>query len=125
PTFFLAPLAGVLVDRWDRHRTLVVTQALALVQSALLAVVAFQGETGAAVILQITALSLAQGTINAFDMPARQVLLVQIAERREDLPNAIALNSFPRIIHTPPGCLPSLPDRAESGSLGKIGPGYE
>jgi MFS family permease len=94
PTFFLAPLAGVLVDRWDRQRTLLVTQVLSLVQSALLAVVAFRGEAGTAVILQVLALSLAQGLINAFDMPSRQVLLVQIVERREDLPNAIALNSF-------------------------------
>src|SRR6185436_9958051 len=70
PTFFLAPLAGVLVDRWDRQRTLVVTQVLALAQSALLAVVAFRGETDPGVILQVLALSVAQGFINAFDMPA-------------------------------------------------------
>ncbi len=94
PTFFLAPLAGVLVDRWNRHRTLLVTQVLSLVQSALLAAIAFRGQTGTGVILQILALSVAQGVINAFDMPARQVLLVQIVTRREDLPNAIALNSF-------------------------------
>src|SRR5262249_47134172 len=59
-----------------------------------LAVVAFRGETGAGAVLQIIGLSLAQGLINAFDMPARQVLLIQLVERREDLPNAIALNSF-------------------------------
>jgi MFS family permease len=94
PTFFLGPLAGALVDRWNQHRTLVVTQVLSLVQSALLAVVAFQGATGTGAILAILALSLAQGVINAFDMPARQVLLIQIVERRDDLPNAIALNSF-------------------------------
>jgi MFS family permease len=94
PTFFLAPLAGVLVDRWDRHRTLFVAQAFSLVQSALLAVVAFRGETGDIVIAQVVVLSAAQGIINAFDMPARQVLLIQIVERREDLPNAIAPNSF-------------------------------
>lgn len=94
PTFFLAPLAGVLVDRWDRHRTLLITQVASLIQSALLAVIAFRGETGPSVLVQILTLSLAQGIINAFDMPARQVLLVQIVERREDLPNAIALNSF-------------------------------
>src|SRR5206468_570364 len=89
---FLAPLAGVLVDRWDRHRTLLVTQLLSLIQSALLAVVAFQSPPGA--LAWVIGLSLAQGVINAFDMPARQVLLVQIVERRDDLPNAIALNSF-------------------------------
>lgn len=94
PTFLLSPFAGVLVDRWDRHRTLLVTQVLSLVQAALLAVVAFRGEPGFATIAQVLALSLFQGVINAFDMPARQVLLVQLVERREDLANAIALNSF-------------------------------
>jgi MFS family permease len=94
PTFFLAPLAGALVDRWNRHRTLLVTQILSLVQSALLAVVAFRGGSGAGVMGQIITLSLFQGLINAFDMPARQVLLVQLVTRREDLPNAIAMNSF-------------------------------
>lgn len=94
PTFFLAPLAGALVDRWNRHRTLLVTQILSLVQSALLAVVAFRGGSGTGFIAQIITLSLAQGLINSFDMPARQVLLVQLVTRREDLPNAIAMNSF-------------------------------
>lgn len=94
PTFFLAPFAGVLVDRWSRHRLLVVTQLLALVQSALLAVVAFRGEPGAVTLWQVGILSFGQGVINAFDMPARQVLLLELIDRREDLPNAIALNSF-------------------------------
>jgi MFS family permease len=93
PTFFLAPLAGALVDRWNRHRVLVITQILALVQSALLAVVAFRGEPGMATIWQVMALSVFQGLINAFDMPARQALLVEMVTGREDLPNAIALNS--------------------------------
>src|SRR4051794_15146442 len=46
PAFFLGPIAGVLVDRWNRHRLLVVTQALSLVQSALMAAVAFGGQAG-------------------------------------------------------------------------------
>lgn len=93
PTFFLAPLAGVLVDRWDRHRTLLVTQVLAMVQSALLAVVAFAQQSDTATLWQVTALSVFQGLINAFDMPARQAYLVEMISRKEDLPNAIALNS--------------------------------
>jgi MFS family permease len=93
PTFFLAPFAGALVDRWNRHRTLVVTQVLALIQSALLAVVAFSHQPASVVIGEVLVLSLFQGLINAFDMPARQAILVEIVERREDLPNAIALNS--------------------------------
>jgi MFS family permease len=93
PSFFLTPFAGVLVDRWNRHRLLVLTQALSLIQSALLAVVAFRGEPGTATILQIITLSLVQGVINAFDMPARQAFLVEMIARKEDLANAIALNS--------------------------------
>ena len=93
PTFFLGPVAGVFVDRWDRHRVLVVTQILSLFQSAALAWVAFRGEAGTAAIWLVVALSVAQGAINAFDMPARQSLLVEMVGRREDLPNAIALNS--------------------------------
>lgn len=94
PTFFLAPLAGTLVDRWNRHRALLVTQVLSLVQSALLAVVAFRGGESSFMVAQLIVLSLFQGVINAFDMPARQALLSQLVERREDLPNAIAMNSF-------------------------------
>src|SRR5947207_4822305 len=77
PAFFLAPLAGVLVDRWNRHRLLIVTQVLSLIQSALLAWVAFRGEADATTIWMILALSLFQGVINAFDMPARQAFLVE------------------------------------------------
>jgi MFS family permease len=90
PSFLLAPLAGVLVDRWDRHRLLVVTQILAMVQSAALAVLAL---TGVINVWHVLGLSLFQGLINAFDMPARQSFVVEMVEKREDLANAIALNS--------------------------------
>jgi MFS family permease len=90
PTFILAPLAGVLVDRWDRYRVLVVTQILAMVQSGLLAGLALAGVIN---VYHVLALSVFQGLINAFDMPARQSMVVQMVEDREDLPNAIALNS--------------------------------
>ncbi|WP_206107825.1 MFS transporter [Paludisphaera rhizosphaerae] len=93
PTFFLGPVAGVFVDRWDRHRVLVVTQILSLLQSAALAGVAFHGGSGSIMIGLVVALSLAQGAINAFDMPARQSLMIEMVGRREDLPSAIALNS--------------------------------
>ncbi len=93
PSFFLTPIAGVLVDRWNRHRLLVLTQILSLIQSALLALVAFAGEPGAATIWQILILSLCQGAINAFDMPARQAFFVEMIASKEDLANAIALNS--------------------------------
>jgi MFS family permease len=92
PVFLLSPIAGVLVDRWGRYRVLLVTQILSLLQSAALAGVAF-GANPAAGIWLLCGLSCCQGIINSFDMPARQSLLVAMVARREDLPNAIALNS--------------------------------
>ncbi len=90
PTFLLAPLAGVLIDRWNRHRVLVATQVLAMVQSALLAVFAL---TGTITVWHVVVLGSFQGFINAFDTPARQSFVVEMVESRDDLPNAIALNS--------------------------------
>jgi MFS family permease len=90
PSFLLAPFAGVLVDRWNRRRLLVVTQVLAMLQSLALAVLALSGVIN---IRQVIWLSILQGLVNAFDMPARQAFVVEMVERREDLPNAIALNS--------------------------------
>jgi MFS family permease len=90
PTSILAPFAGVMVDRWDRHRTIVVTQIAAMLQSAGLAVFAF---SGARTVWPLIALGATQAVINAFDMPARQSFLGQMIEDRADLPNAIALNS--------------------------------
>jgi MFS family permease len=90
PAFLLAPFAGVLVDRWRLRRTLVVTQTLAMIQSFLLAWFALR-ET--ITVHHILALSAFQGFINAFDIPARQAFVVEMVNRREDLPNAIALNS--------------------------------
>lgn len=90
PTFLLAPLAGVLVDRWNLHRILVVTQTLAMIQSFVLAVLAL---TGVITVWQIIILNVFQGLINAFDTPARQSFVVEMVEDKKDLSNAIALNS--------------------------------
>ena len=90
PAFFLGPLAGVWVDRWDRHRVLVVTQVLSMIQSLALAALALPHII---TIWEIILLALGQGLINAFDMPARQSFVIQMVEKREDLGNAIALNS--------------------------------
>ena len=89
PTFLLAPFAGVVVDRTNRHRVLVVTQALAMLQSALLAVFAL---THLITVWHVLVLSVFQALINAFDTPARQAFVVEMVAR-EDLANAIALNS--------------------------------
>ena len=90
PMFFLGPIAGVWVDRWDRQRTLVLTQVVSMLQSLALAALTFAGVIR---VWHIVALALVQGVVNAIDMPARQSFLIQMVERREDLPNAIALNS--------------------------------
>ncbi len=90
PNFVLTPFAGVWVDRWDRRRTIVITQILAMIQSLALAFLAL---TGTIEVWQIVILAAFQGGINAFDMPARQSFVVTMVERREDLSNAIALNS--------------------------------
>lgn len=90
PAFLLAPIAGVLVDRWDRRRLLIVTQVLAMIQSLALAALAL---TNAITIHHIILLSLFQGFINAFDMPGRQSFVIEMVDDREDLGNAIALNS--------------------------------
>jgi MFS family permease len=90
PAFFLSPVAGVFVDRWPLRRVLVITQVLALLQSAALAVLTL---TNRITIPWILGLAAFQGMINAFDIPTRQAFVVQMVDRREDLPNAIALNS--------------------------------
>ncbi|MBD2523496.1 MFS transporter [Nostoc sp. FACHB-133] len=90
PSFFLAPFGGVFVDRFSRYRTLIGTQILAMIQSLTLAVLAL---TGVIEVWHIIALSLCQGFINALDAPARQAFVPELVERREDLANAIAINS--------------------------------
>ena len=90
PTFLLAPIAGVVVDRIDRRRVLVWTQALAMLQSLALAWLTLSNRI---TIHEVLVLSAFQGLINAFDMPARQSFMVQMVEDRADLSNAIAINS--------------------------------
>ncbi len=90
PSFIFAPFGGIFVDRWNRHRILIATQILAMIQSLSLATLAL---TGIIQIWHIILLSIFQGFINAFDAPARQAFVTEIIEKREDLGNAIALNS--------------------------------
>jgi MFS family permease len=90
PTFLLAPFAGVLVDRLNRQKLLVWTQALAGLQSLALAALTIAKVINIHEVIWLSAL---QGLINAFDMPGRQAFLVQMVEDKQDLGNAIALNS--------------------------------
>ena len=90
PTFLLASFAGVLVDRWNRHRILVVTQILSMIQALALAFLVMSDRIE---VWQIIGLSLILGLINALDIPARQAFVIDMVETKEDLGNAIALNS--------------------------------
>jgi MFS family permease len=90
PSFLIAPFGGIFVDRWNRHRILITTQLLAMLQSLALAVLAL---TGIINIWHIIVLSLFQGCITAFDAPARQAFVTELVEKKENLANAIALNS--------------------------------
>lgn len=90
PILVLGPFAGVWVDRLHRHRLLVVTQVLSMLQSFALAYLAL---AGVITVLDIILLNLFQGVVNAFDMPARQAFVVEMVVDRGDLSNAIALNS--------------------------------
>ena len=90
PMLLIAPLAGVYSDRWDRHRIMYATQSLAMIQAFIIAALVL---THRITIWQVIPLQLVLGCVNAFDMPARQAYFVSMIERREDLSNAIALNS--------------------------------
>ena len=89
-SFVLGPFAGVWVERMNRRQLLVWTQAAAAAQSLALAALTLAHSINLWEIIALTAL---QGLINAFDMPARQSFLVQMVDDRNDLGNAIAINS--------------------------------
>ena len=90
PSFFLAPVAGVFTDRWNLHRTILLTQTLSMCQAMILAVLSL---TGTVAIWHVLALSVLLGFVTALDVPARQAFLIQMVEGREYLTNAIGLNS--------------------------------
>ncbi len=90
PSFLFSPLGGVISDRYNRYRVLLVTQTASMIQAILLAVlVLFNQYT----VWEILSLSVLLGLINAFDVPARQSMILELISNKEDLPNAIALNS--------------------------------
>ena len=90
PTFLIAPFAGVMTDRWNRYRLLIGTQIAAMIQAFILA---FLYLDGIIQIWHIVLLNVFLGCVNAFDVPARQSFVIEMVEKKEDLGNAIALNS--------------------------------
>ena len=89
PVFVLGPLGGLAADRYSRHKLVLLTQTLAMLQALALALLTL---TGKIQVWQVLALALALGVVNAFDMPGRQSLIIQLSGK-EDLLNAISLNS--------------------------------
>ena len=90
PSLILTPVAGVFIDRWDRRKVILFTQFFAMVQALSLALLAF---TGAIKVWHIIAIRLFQGFVNAVDIPARQSFIIDMLDDKNDLGNAIALNS--------------------------------
>lgn len=90
PTFLFSSVAGVLADRVDKRRILILTQSFALAQALLLGVLTLMGHIA---VWHIITLGVFLGFVNAFDMPTRQAFLVELIEDKADLGNAIALNS--------------------------------
>ncbi|MGD0340123.1 MAG: MFS transporter [Bacteroidales bacterium] len=91
PTFLISPVAGVVTDRISRYKVLLTTQILFLVQATVLAILAL---TGVIQVWHIVLLSIIFGCISAFDTPSRHSFVIEMVERKEDLGNAIALNSL-------------------------------
>ena len=91
PTFLLAPVAGVITDRFSRYKVLLTTQIIMLIQASILATLAL---TGVIQIWHIVLLSALLGCVNAFDVPSRHSFVIEMVEKKEDLGNAIALNSM-------------------------------
>ena len=91
PMLILGPFAGVIVDRYDRHKILLITQVLSMAQALILAALTI---TGNVAVWHVVTLGAILGCVNALDIPARQSFIVEMVERKENLANAIALNSF-------------------------------
>ncbi len=90
PVLLFAPFAGVLADRWNRHRMIIVVQTLAMIQAFALAILVM---TDLASVGNIIFLSIFLGAVTAFDLPIRQAFLIDLIEKPDDLSNAIAMNS--------------------------------
>jgi MFS family permease len=89
PVFLLAPIGGMVADRWNRQRVVIATQATSMVLAGILAVLTLKGRV---TVWEVVVLAALMGVVNAFDIPTRQAFLVDMVGR-EDLMNAIALNS--------------------------------
>ena len=90
PVFVLAPIGGLVADRYSRHRVVIATQTLLMLQAFALAALSL---TGRVQVWHVFVLATFLGVVNAFDMPGRQSFMIRMVEERGDLSNAIAINS--------------------------------
>ena len=90
PALFLTPLGGVIADRYNKHKILVLTQTLAMIQAFVLAVLVMSDQI---TIWLLMLLNVCLGIINSLDMPTRQAFVIEMIGNKDDLGNAIALNS--------------------------------
>ena len=90
PGFLLSPFAGIYVDRWNQYRLILRTQMLLAFVSLSLAALTLTGHITVAALIVF---NVVQSLVMAFDIPARQAFVVSLIENKEDLSNAIAMNS--------------------------------
>jgi MFS family permease len=90
PSFFLSPIAGVIADRYDKRRIVLITQSIMMAQASALAILVLTGHITVGLII---ALMTVLGAATGFDIPARQSFIIEMIGDKEDLPSAIALNS--------------------------------
>lgn len=91
PNLFLAPFGGVLADRWPRRWLLVATTSAQAIHAVTLALLVHSDAIGP---WGIVCMALALGLINGIDQPIRFSFVSELVEKREDIANAVALNSF-------------------------------
>ena len=91
PSFVITPFSGVMADRWNKYRVILICQVLALLQALALAVLTLSGHI---TVWQVAVLGMTLGIISSLEIPTRHAFLVDMVERKEDLSNAIALNSL-------------------------------
>jgi MFS family permease len=90
PAFLVAPAGGVIADRWNRHRLIILTQTLAMIQALLLTLLYFTHTLSIPILMVLVAFL---GVVNGFDIPIRHSFLLETIDNKNDLTNAIALNS--------------------------------
>jgi len=90
PSFLFSFLGGVAADRYNKYRMLLLTQVISMIQAIMLTVLIFSNHYS---VWGILSLGVLLGIVNAFDVPARQSLVYDMVDNKDDLPNALALNS--------------------------------